>query len=104
MRAGTLDRVIEIQTRTTGLDLYGTPMDVWNTAAAVRAQMLQYDTSNREGVHTATDTTITFRIYWIEGVTLESHVLYEGHAYKIQKIREIGRRAGLDITCERAGL
>ena len=37
MRAGNLDRVIEIQNRTTGLDLYGTPIDVWTTFATMRS-------------------------------------------------------------------
>lgn len=103
MRAGALDRSIELQSRATGLDLYGTPIDVWTTFATVRAQVLQYDTTNREGVHTTTDTTITFRIYWLACVTLENRVLYDGQPSKIQKIKEIGRRVGLDISCERNG-
>jgi len=41
MRAGTLDRVIEIQSRSTGLDMYGTPIDVWTTFATMRAQKLE---------------------------------------------------------------
>jgi head-tail adaptor len=103
MRAGTLDRTIELQSRTTGLDLYGTVIDVWTTSATVRAQVLQYDTSNREGVRTTTEAAITFRIYWLQGLTLEHRVIYEDQPYKIQKIGEIGRRAGLDLVVERVG-
>jgi head-tail adaptor len=103
MRAGALDRIIKIQTRTTGLDLYGTVIDVWTTFATVRAQVLQYDTSNWEGAPPTTDTSITFRVYWLDNVTLEHRVLYEGQAFKIQKIKEIGRRAGLDLILARVG-
>ncbi|MEH2542815.1 head-tail adaptor protein [Bradyrhizobium sp. AZCC 1699] len=103
MRAGQLDRSIELQSRATGLDLYGTVIDVWTTFATVRAQVLQYDTSNREGARTTTDTMITFRIYFLDSLTLENRVLCNGQAFKIQKIREIGRRAGLDLVVERVG-
>jgi SPP1 family predicted phage head-tail adaptor len=103
VRAGALDRVIEIQSRSTGLDLYGTPIDVWTTAATVRAQILQDDTTNREGARPTTDATITFRIYWTDRISLESRVVYDDQVFKIQKIREIGRRAGLDLVVERVG-
>jgi hypothetical protein len=69
----------------------------------MRAQVLQYDTSNREGQHVTSDTTITFRCYFLDGVTLENRVLYDGSAFKITKIKEIGRRVGLDLIVERVG-
>jgi SPP1 family predicted phage head-tail adaptor len=104
MRAGQLDRVIQIQdVLDVTVDEYGTTTRTFQKVR-VRAQMLQYDTSNREGIRPSTEITITFRIYWIEGVTLESRVLYDGQVYKIQRIREVGRRFGLEIVCERIGL
>lgn len=103
MRAGSLDRVIEIQSAVTAVDEYGTPVTTWTKLATMRAQVLQYDTSNREGQHVTSDTTITFRIYWLDGVTLEHRVLYDGNAFKITKIKEIGRRVGLDLIVERVG-
>src|SRR4051812_30325703 len=104
MRAGNLDRVIEIQSRSTGLDLYGTIIDVWTTFATMRAQKLENATDNREGARgDAADTTITFRIRWLDGVTLENRLTYEGQPFKITRIKEIGRHVGLDVTCERVG-
>jgi SPP1 family predicted phage head-tail adaptor len=104
MRAGILDRVIEIQRRSTGLDLYGTPIDVWTTFATMRAQKLENAISDREGARgDTTDNVITFRMRWIDGVTLENRVSYQGQPFKIMTIKEIGRRVGLDITCERVG-
>lgn len=103
MRAGQLDRVIQIQdVFEVAVDEYGTPTRTFQKVR-VRAQMLQYDTTNREGTRPTTDTTITFRVYWIEGISLESRVIYDEQVFKIQKIREIGRRAGLDLVVERVG-
>jgi SPP1 family predicted phage head-tail adaptor len=104
MQAGKLDRVIEIQRPTTTLDLYGTPTQGWAKVATMRAAMLQYSTDNREGQRgDTTDMTITFRTRWLDGVTLENRVTYDGQVFKITKIKEISRGVGLDIMCERIG-
>jgi head-tail adaptor len=104
MRAGNLDRVIYIQSPGTGLDLYGTPTRVWTRFATMRAQVLQFATDDREGSRgNTTDTMITFRMRWLDGVTLENRVSYQGQAFVIRQIKEIGRRVGLDVVCERVG-
>ena len=104
MRAGLLDRVIIIEAPAVTVDDFGTPVTTWTTLATMRALVLQYDTSNREGQHITSDTMITFRMYWIDGLTLDHRVLYDGQAFKIGKIKEIGRRVGLDLIVERVGL
>lgn len=104
MHAGNLDRTIQIQNRTTGLDLYGTPIEGWTTSATMRAQKLENAIDDREGARgDTTDNVITFRMRWLDGVTLENRVTYQGQPFKITRIKEIGRRVGLDITCERVG-
>jgi head-tail adaptor len=104
MRAGSLDRVIEIQRPTTGMDIYGTPMRTWALFATMRAQKLENATDNRESDRgDTTDTIITFRMHWIDGVTLDNRVSFEGQAFKITRLKEIGRRVGLDVVCERVG-
>ncbi|MGY3575285.1 head-tail adaptor protein [Bradyrhizobium sp. USDA 4504] len=104
MRAGNLDRVIEIQRRTTGLDLYGTAIDTWAKVATMRAQKLENATDNREGQRgDVTDTVITFRCRWLDGLSLDHRLLYDGQAFKITRLKELGRRRGVDIVCERVG-
>jgi SPP1 family predicted phage head-tail adaptor len=104
MRAGNLDRIITIERETTGLDLYGTPIRVWVPLATMRAQKLESVISDRESARgSTTDNTITFRTRWLDRVTLESRIIYEGYQYSIRQIKEIGRRVGLDIACERIG-
>jgi SPP1 family predicted phage head-tail adaptor len=104
MRAGNLDRVILIERPTTGIDVYGTPIKTWAAVATVRAQLLQYDVDNRETARgDVTERTVTFRIRWLDGLTLDNRVSFEGAAFTIKKIKEIGRRVGLDVICERVG-
>ncbi|MEY9185326.1 head-tail adaptor [Bradyrhizobium sp. USDA 326] len=104
MRAGNLDRIIEIQRRTTGLDLYGTPVETWSTFATMRAQLLKNATDDREGGrgHT-TDAVLTFRMYYSAGFSLNDRLLYEGQQHEITGITEIGRRVGMEVTCQRVG-
>ena len=105
MRAGKLDRVIQIQRETTALDLYGVPIRVWILFATMRAEVLQFATDDTESARgNTTDTKITFRMRWLDGLGLEHRVSYEGQAFTIRQIKEIGRRVGLDIVCERVGL
>ncbi|MGY4332785.1 head-tail adaptor [Bradyrhizobium sp. LB7.2] len=104
MRAGNLDRLIEIQRRTIGLDLYGTPIETWTTFATMRAQLLKNATDDREGErgHTS-DVMLTFRMYYFASLSLNDRLLYQGQQYQITGITEIGRRLGMDLTCERVG-
>lgn len=104
MRSGNLDRVIQVQRSTTALDMNGAPMRTWTLVATMRAQKLENAVTDREGARgDTTDNVITFRMRWIDGVTLENQVTYEDQPFKIMSIKEIGRRVGLDIMCERVG-
>jgi SPP1 family predicted phage head-tail adaptor len=104
MRGGNLDRVIQIQRPTTGIDLYGTVIPTWALVATMRAQKLENAVTDREGARGDTsDNVITFRMRWIDGMTLENRIIYEGQQFPIMTIKEIGRHIGLDITCERVG-
>ncbi|MCP2209453.1 phage head closure protein [Bradyrhizobium diazoefficiens] len=104
MRAGNLDRIIEIQRRTTGLDLYGTPIETWTPFATMRAQLLKNATDDREGArgHT-TNAVLAFRMYYFANLSLNDRLLYEGQQFEITGISEIGRRAGMDVSCQRVG-
>lgn len=105
MRAGNLDRLIEIQRRSTGLDLYGTPVESWTTFATMRAQLLKNATDDREGERGHTTNAVrTFRMYYFASLSLNDRLLYEGQQYEITGISEIGRRVGMEVSCQRAGL
>jgi SPP1 family predicted phage head-tail adaptor len=104
MRAGDLDRVIELQSGVTEIDYRGVAVDEWTTFATMRAQLLANATDDREGARgKTTDAVLTFRIRWLDGVSLEHRAVYQGDQFTISQIKEIGRRVGLDLTCERVG-
>lgn len=105
MRAGTLDSVIYIQKpATTSADEYGTPIESWELVAKMRAAVLQYSLDDREGQRGSTsETSITFRTRYLAGANLDQRVIYDGDAYTIRQIKELGRGRGLDLICERVG-
>jgi SPP1 family predicted phage head-tail adaptor len=105
MRAGNLDRVIQLQRITmSSPDSYGARAPTWATFATLRAQKLSNAILDREGARGDTsDNTIAFRARWLAGVSLECRVVYEGQQFKIIALTEIDRNVGLDITCMRVG-
>lgn len=103
MRAGNLDRVIVIEAPTVTVDDLGTPVTTWSPLVTLRAQLLKRSIDDREGQRAVTDSTATFRCYFYPGVTPEHRLTFEGQAFKIASIREIGRRVGFDLIVERVG-
>ena len=101
MRAGKLDRTIIIQTFGSTVDDYGTPTESWTAFATVRAQIVQASTDEFLAAFGETDkTAIIFRVRWLDGVTTDHRVVYEGKALNIRETKELGRRQGLELRCE----
>lgn len=46
---------------------------------------------------------ITFRAYWLDGLTLGDRILFEDQFFNVIQIKEIGRHIGMDIVCRRLG-
>jgi len=102
MRAGQLDREITIQRVATTIDDAGTPVEAWAEVATLRAQ--QVSTSTAEYIRNygaSDDTVIVFRTWWIEGITNADRVVYAGQNFNIKETKEIGRRNGIELRCER---
>ena len=67
----------------------------------MRAQLVQQSTE--EFVRNYGDdakTSIIFRTRFIAGITTADRVSYDGNAYDIRELKEIGRRDGLEIRCD----
>ncbi|WP_288427102.1 phage head closure protein [uncultured Agrobacterium sp.] len=101
MRAGNLDRSITVQSYTTTLNAYRVPVMAWVDVGTVRAQIIQSSTEEYLTNGASDTTSIIFRTRYFEGVNTSSQVLYEGQTYNIREVKEIGRRKGLDLRCER---
>ena len=101
MHAGKMDRRITIQRREETQAPSGATAPNWINWAVVWAQVIPV--SGREYIaarQLQAERTTRFLIRWRAGVVSTMRILYDGQAYEIRAIAEIGRRDGLDIRAE----
>ena len=103
MNAGELDRRVTLQSYTTVRSALGDEVRTWSTLAAVWAKVIPV--SGREFANTTleqklTEKTLRFRIRWLASARKDTklRVLYDGEAYDVKHIAEIGRRVGLELV------
>lgn len=100
IRAGKLDRSITIERRADNFSAAGSVSPVWSAFASVRAEIVApetVETASAEG--TAETEKLTFRLRYL-AVTPADRVQYEGRPFNIVGVMELGRRRGLELTCE----
>lgn len=98
MRIGDLDRRITIQKKTSETkDSTGYKVIVWNrnfgTMSAGFTQMAGKERVTDE--NRSTEREINFVIHWRNDLDNTMRVLFENNHYKIEDIKEIGRKKGL---------
>lgn len=104
MRAGKLDRIIEIQRLSRTVDDYGTETEAWTPVATLRAQLVQASTEEfMNSFGSSAETAAVFRIRYRDELMTSDRVTYRGQAYDVKEIKELGRREGLDLRCLGAG-
>lgn len=102
MRAGGLDRIITVQRSTHTVNDYGTPGWTWTDLAILRARAIEggtEETVREAGSHD--EIAFTFRTRWRGDITTADRILHAGEPFDIVAVKEIGRRAGLEIRCRR---
>lgn len=106
MKSGKLDRMVTINRpgeRTQ--DEYGQVTTAPATEIAkLRAQLV--DLSAGETLQTygaEVVEAVVFRTRYIDGVRLSDELHHDGEVYDIRGRRELGRREGLELRCERRG-
>ncbi len=104
MRAGSLDRQIDLLSKGSGQSATGAPTGAWSVYAS-EIWAGKRDLSNdeaREDDQTVATQRAEFRIYWRDDVSPADRVRYPagagGTEYAIIGIQELGRREGLLIT------
>ena len=104
MRSGRLNTRITLQSRTVGVDAYGSPVETWIDAASTWAE---YKTvTGREfwaNERTSNESEISFRIRFRTDVDNDMRVVYRSESYEITgpAIDPDGRRRELILTCKR---
>lgn len=97
-----MDRTITIQRMSNTVDDFGTPVETWTDLVTLRAQQVTTSTEEYIRNYGASDeTVIVFRTWWRTGITNADRIVYAGDIYNIKETKEIGRRAGLELRCQK---
>lgn len=99
MRAGKMDRRISLQRWTeTGRDGLNQPQCGWVVIAEVWAQQRPSRGGERLAAQQVSgDKLIGFHIRYRNDISVKDRIVFEGNAYEIQDIREVGRRVVTEI-------
>jgi SPP1 family predicted phage head-tail adaptor len=97
-RAGMLDRRITIQVKSVVTNSYNEEIITWSTHKSVWANPVQemgkeQTTDNNR----STERKVNFRVRWHPSLTNEMRVIWESNYYKIEDIKELGRKDGMII-------
>jgi SPP1 family predicted phage head-tail adaptor len=98
MRSGKLDRSIAIERMAETVSASGAVSKAWAVIATVRAELVQQSADEYlAGYGEAQEGNLLFRIRWMDGITTADRVTYDGTAYDIDQIAELGRKRGLEL-------
>lgn len=98
MRAGKLDRTIDLQALTTTTDSFGEPIETWTTFASPAAAVMPNRGNERfTAQQVVGDAVVTFKIRYRTDVSVLTRIVYDGRNWDVHDVREVGRREGLEI-------
>lgn len=104
MKAGPLDRRITLQRATTTTNSLNEPVKTWADIATVWAAKLEVRDSERQrAAETAAVIDTRFQIRWsstVSDVDAADRVVFGGRVFNIVGVKEIGRREGLELSCQ----
>lgn len=101
MKAGTLDKVIIIQSRTETKDASGQGVPTWSNFVTVYADILEV--RDEEAVRANQKMGIVelkMRIRYYPSVTTTMRVSYNSNYYNIKGVQELGRKDGMMLFVE----
>ncbi|MGK9054194.1 phage head closure protein [Neorhizobium petrolearium] len=101
LNIGNMDRRITIEREAETVSLSGDPRKTWTSVTTVWAEVLQQTASEFfTGYGEAETGTVIFRVRFQPGITTADRVTYDGAAYGLKEIKEIGRRDALELRGE----
>lgn len=101
LNIGSMDRRITIERETETVKPSGSVVKAWAPVATVWAEVLQQSASEFfTGYGEAETGTVIFRVRYRPGITTTDRVSYDGTAYGIREIKELGRRDALELRGE----
>lgn len=101
LNIGKLDRRITIERQTETVKPSGSVVKVWTPIVSVWAEIIQQTaTEFFTGYGEAETGSVIFRIRFVEDITTADRVTYNGNAYNLKEIKELGRRDALELRGE----
>lgn len=101
INAGKMDRRITIDRQTEIVKPSGDVSKVWSPIAVVWAEIIQQSaTEFITGFGEVETGSIIFRIRYIPGITTADRVTYNGSAYGLKELKELGRYEALELRGE----
>lgn len=103
MKIGSLDRVVELRrdVPTGAVDALNVPVKVDTLVATFRAEKIHKSEDERFAAEQRYAVrAVTFRAWFRADVIETDRLVCEGVTYDIRGVREIGRREGIEISCE----
>lgn len=101
LNIGNMDRRITIEREAEVVSPSGDVRKVWATVATVWAEVLQQSANEFfTGYGEAETGSVIFRVRYRPGITTADRVTYDGVAYGLKEIKEIGRRDALELRGE----
>lgn len=100
-RAGTLNRPVQIQTRTTTTDAEGNSVATWTTTATVWAAINPLSTQERiQAGQLEEDISHVLTIRYPAAITHESRILYGMRVFDVRTVLNVGEaNAVLEVAC-----
>jgi SPP1 family predicted phage head-tail adaptor len=102
LAAGKMDRRITLERFTTTLDQYNEPIKAWGAIATRAASYEPLSDGERfSASETAANASARFVIRYSSAVAdlnPKDRLIFESEAWEIVRVKEIGRREGLEIT------
>lgn len=102
LAAGKMDRRIRLERFTSALDEYNEPIETW---APLATRWASYEPLSDGEKFSAWETTASvsarFQIRWSRGVAdlnPKDRLIFDGVVHEIIRVKEVGRREGLEIT------
>lgn len=98
---GKMDRRINIERQTETVKPSGSVVKEWKPIATAWAEVLQQTaTEFFTGYGEAETGTMIFRVRYRPGITTADRVIYDGTAYGLKEIKELGRQDALELRGE----
>lgn len=96
-----LNRRIAIERETTTLDQHRRPVKAWTSLVSRRAELVTLSTEDFAKLFgEETKKTLVFRLWFVRDLTTTDRLIYDGAAFDIRDIQELGFREGLEVRCE----